>query len=59
MNNNEVVEYINLLETARQWVADDDSITDKEGCARRMVEAYFRGRLDRERIDAIIAEQAA
>ena len=56
MSSQEVAEYMSLLETARQWVADDDDITDKEGCARRMVESFYRGRLDRERIDRELAK---
>lgn len=52
MNNNDFAEYIELLTIARTW-------TDDERIARSMVEACFRGRLDRERIEAALAEMAA
>jgi|GEM_PF-6955563 len=59
MNNNDrsnvqevIAEYAALYQTALSWVAGDDEITDKARCARSMVEAHYRGRLDREMLDA-------
>lgn len=52
-------EYMETYAAALSRIADEDEITDKEGCARRMTEAWFRGRLDRERIDAMIAAREA
>lgn len=51
-------EYRDLYETALSRIADEDDIEDKPGCARRMVEAYYRGRMDRERIEARMAVAA-
>lgn len=50
-----VREFYALLEIARQRVADDLSATDKEKTARAMVEAYYRGQLDRERLASQVA----
>lgn len=48
----EVVEFTLLLGIARELVRDDPKITDKDATARRMVEAHFRGQMDRERLRA-------
>jgi len=45
-------EYFALLRIAHSQIADDPEVTDKERCARAMVEAYYRGQLDRERLAA-------
>lgn len=50
LNDPEVREYFALLEIARSQVADDPAIADKERCARAMVESYYNGRCDRERL---------
>lgn len=50
LNNAEVREYYGLLAIARRQVGGDKAIADKERTARAMVEAYFRGRLDHQRI---------
>jgi len=47
----EVVEYTLLLGVARGLIQDNPAIADKDACARRMVEAHFRGQLERERLD--------
>lgn len=52
LNDPGVREYFALLEIARAQVADDPAIVDKERCARGMVEAYYHGQLDRERLAA-------
>lgn len=51
----EVVEYTLLLGIARELIRDDPAITDKDATARRMVEAHFRGQLDRERLERVAA----
>jgi hypothetical protein len=50
LNDPNVREYFALLEIARSKVANDPAVGDKERCARGMVEAYYRGQGDRERL---------
>ena len=53
LNDPEVREYAALLEIARDRVTTDPAVAEPERTARSMVEAYYRGRLDRERLDRI------
>jgi hypothetical protein len=46
----ELEEYRLLLGIAHELIDDDPAITDKDRTARRMVEAHFRGQLERERL---------
>jgi hypothetical protein len=55
LNDPGVREYFCLLEIARSQVANDPAVADKERCARAMVDAYYRGQLDRERIARLVA----
>jgi hypothetical protein len=57
--NAAIAEYKEVFDGCLARIADEDEITDKADCARRMTEAYFRGRMDRERIDRLIAEREA
>ncbi|MEO7332810.1 MAG: hypothetical protein ABIZ71_02580 [Gemmatimonadales bacterium] len=51
VNSPGVREYLDILAIARERIADDPNVRDKETCARSMAEAWFQGRLDRERLD--------
>ena len=53
LNDPNVREYAALLEIARRQVASGPAVADPERTARAMVESYYRGRFDRERIDRI------
>ncbi len=55
LNSAEVREFYGLLAIARRQVARDRRVADKERAARAMVEAYFRGRLDHQRIHGTVA----
>jgi hypothetical protein len=55
LNDPGVREYFALLEIARSQIADDPAVADKERCARGMVDAYYRGQLDREQIARAVA----
>lgn len=57
--NAAIAEYQEVFEGCMARIADEDEIVDKERCARGMTEWYFRGRMDRERIDATIAAREA
>lgn len=50
LNDPSVREFFALLDIARRKVARNEFITDKESAARSMVEAYYRGGCDRERL---------
>lgn len=56
MTSSEVAEYMDLYRTAMSRIARDRKVIDKDRCARSMVEAYYRGRYDRERIDREMAK---
>lgn len=53
--NAAIAEYVEVYQAALSRLEDEEGIDDKPALARRMTEAYFRGRLDRERIDRAIA----
>jgi hypothetical protein len=50
-----VREFFALLAVARLQAERDPAVTDPDATARAMVEAYYQGQLDRERIQRELA----
>jgi hypothetical protein len=55
----ELEEYRLLLGIAHELIDNDPAIADKDRTARRMVEAHFRGQLERERLTRERIERVA